>query len=387
MRGAKATAPTNPKMCLYSLCQHPRLGAWRCWRCTPKTAPPGPWGCPVHPLPPPGAPSDLRMLRDAHGALEGTKGGSSHCPGSPSIWCQPGGESPGWQRAIAAQKSAGVGRVGICQLFLPPMPLAPTLLPRRGTGTAGAPQNSARLPPPLWAPFPARERPRGLQSTLPIQERWEQLPWDTTQGPSPSVGTQGPSPAETPNSSHQWWRRGRTGRLQYPLRGPHRGQALYPLPNSARGRAGAGPDPEPRRVFPAPVPVQEAPEQPRLRPRAQCWEQGAGQGLRDMGTCPRAQCLIAFQHHPGQGKMQGDPAVPVSHTPGLNPDPQGKMGAGCAALLCWGFPSSPAAGGHWQPPSQGGFTGHCGAAGSQDHCSALPARPSGLRNICPQAPK
>lgn len=50
MSGAKATAPPpDPRMCLSSLCQHPRLGAWGHWHCTPKPAPPGPWGCRAHP--------------------------------------------------------------------------------------------------------------------------------------------------------------------------------------------------------------------------------------------------------------------------------------------------------------------------------------------------
>lgn len=122
----------------------------------------------------------------------------------------PGGESPGCQRITAAsQKSAGVGRVGIGPLFLPPTPLAPTLLPRRGAGTAGAllghPSTQPGCPLLSGLPFPARDGPgvpRGLQSIPPMQERWEQLPWEVTQAPSPPVGTRCPSPAETPDSSH-----------------------------------------------------------------------------------------------------------------------------------------------------------------------------------------
>lgn len=75
-------------------------------------------------------------------------------------------------------------------------------------------QGSVRLLPLLWAPLPIKGRaraPKESQSTPPIQERWGQLPWETTQAPSLWVGTQCPSPAETPHPSHQWWRRGCTG--------------------------------------------------------------------------------------------------------------------------------------------------------------------------------
>lgn len=99
--------------------------------------------------PSPGAP---RQAGDAQGALEGTRAGSSCCPGGPSTWCQPGTESPGWQRAIAAsQKSAGVGRVGICQLFLSPMPLAPPAQ-ERGWHCWGTPGLSQAAPSSLGSP-------------------------------------------------------------------------------------------------------------------------------------------------------------------------------------------------------------------------------------------
>lgn len=76
------------------------------------------------------------------------------------------------------------------------------------------------------------------------------------------------------------------------------GQALHPAP---KPRLGAGRErgriQGPWRVFPAPVPVQEAPERPGLRPRTERW--GWEGTLGDIGTCPSARSLIAFQHHPG----------------------------------------------------------------------------------------
>lgn len=167
----------------------------------------------------------------------------------------------------------------------------------------------------------------------------------------PSVGIQCPRPAETPNSSHQWWRGGRTGRVQRPLRGTPSGDRLCtPLPNSARDRAGAGPDPEPRRVFPAPVPVQEAPERPRLRPRAQCWEQGGGTGTPGHGDLSQSSAFNCFSTPPWAGLNATGPRCPCVPTPGLNPDPQGK--GGCSSHLL-GVPSSPAAGGHGSPRPRG----------------------------------
>lgn len=144
------------------------------------------------------------------------------------------------------------------------------------------------------------------------------------------------------------------GRVQHPLRGTPPGDRLCtPLPNSSQSRAGAGPDPEPRRVFPAPVPVQEAPEQPRLRPRAQCWEHGGGTGTPGHGDLSQSSAFNCFSTPPwARLNARGPrcPCVPHPH-PGLNPDPQGKRG--CSSHLL-GVPFQPSSGGTLAAPQPRG---------------------------------
>lgn len=184
MRGAKATAPQIPR-CVSTPCAsipgwvHGGVGI-----ASHKQHHQGPGAAQLI-LCPPGAPSPAG---DAHGCTWGTgrdKGrvislswGSQNLV--PAWWREPRlaeGHS-------CIPKTCWSWQVGICQLFLPPMFLTPTLLPRRGAGTAGTPQDSARLPLLSGLPFPARDgpgHPRGLQSAPPIQQRWEQLPWGITQ--------------------------------------------------------------------------------------------------------------------------------------------------------------------------------------------------------------
>lgn len=123
-----------------------------------------------------------------------------------------------------------------------------------------------------------------------------------------------------------------------------------------------------------PVPAQEAPEQPLL---------GSFPGP-GTGTAPPRPHLIAFQHQQepgatGEAKTaRGSPntTVPVPRpAPVLNPAPSTEI----RTRLGGGAPT-----GHWQPPSPAPSSG---AADSLHHCSPLPARPTGSRSVCPQAPK
>lgn len=59
--------------------------------------------------------------------------------------------------------------------------------PAEGLALLGHPRTQPGCPLLSGLPFPARDGPghsRGLQSTPPIQERWELLPWEITQAPS-----------------------------------------------------------------------------------------------------------------------------------------------------------------------------------------------------------
>lgn len=158
-----------------------------------------------------------------------------------------------------------------------------------------------------------RGSPKGSPA---IQERWEAAPMGDPTSPQPFSGHPVPQPSCDLKLITPVVEGGSHGeRVQHPLGGtPSRDRLRTPLPNSARGRAGAGPDPGPRRVFPAPVPVQEAPEQPRLRPRAQCWEQGGGTGTRGHGDLSQSSVLNCFSTPPWARLNARGPRCPcVTH--------------------------------------------------------------------------
>lgn len=229
--------------------------------------------------------------------------------GHPAV---PGVPAPGASLVQRAQAGRGP-RVAYASCSWLPPPLLPPSCPAEGLTLLEHPRTQPGCPLLSGLSFPARDGPghsRGLQSTPPIQERWEQLPWEITHAPSPSVGIQRPSPAGTPNPSQQWWR-GARGEGPAPT---ERDSICTLLPNSARGRAGAGPDPGPRRVFPAPVPVQEALEQPRLQPRAQCWEQGGGTETRGHGDLSQSSVFNCFSTPPWARLNARGPRCPcVTH--------------------------------------------------------------------------
>lgn len=236
---------------------------------------------------PPGTPSSVPTTRDAHKALEGTRGGSSCCPGGPNTWCKPG-ESPDWQRVTAAsQKSAGVGRMGKCQLFRPPTPLLPPSCPGEGLALLGHPRTQP------GCPLLGRDGP-GLPNPL--------LP--SRKGGSGSHGGSHKAPAQLRPQTHHTRAGGEVtrGRVQHPPSGaPSRDGLRTPL----QTRAGAGRE---RGRIPALGGCSQRLFLCRKRqnslgsgPGPSAGNKGAGQGLGDMGTCPRAQCLIDFQHYPGRG--------------------------------------------------------------------------------------
>lgn len=280
-------------------------------------------------------------------------------------------------------KGGGGGEHGLCSLILHPPPNC-SHPPARERSKHPPPQPpSLGIPsPPHSAPWKGQRGGVGTQGGTqggvqmpPPNKSGMQHPWETA--PSPSGGTWCPSPAEKGNSSHQWRSRGRPREGSSTHRGEEgegeRGLRPIPEPRLVAGRE-RGRIRGPRWVFPAPVPAQEAPERPRLRPRDELRGRGGGgHTLGDTGTRPSARRLIAFQHHPRRGHKRAvwGPHCPQGHPPwGLTWIPKGRVWG--AALLCWGPRPIPAAGGTLAAPQpRGGWGGGIDGAAGPPACRTI----------------
>lgn len=139
--------------------------------------------------------------------------------------------------------------------------------------------------------------------------------------------------------------------------GTPEGTGSVPRSQTRRGQGGSGAGSRARRVFPAPVPVQEAPEQPRLRPSAQCWEQGGGTGTRGHGDLSQSSVFNCFSTPPWARLNARGPRCPcVTHPRALS---RSQGNGGCSSPLL-GVPFQPGSGGHGQPPAKGGSQGTAG---------------------------
>lgn len=247
----------------------------------PKNSPTRALGLPSSPSAPQEPLSPVPTSRDAQGCTGGDKGrviplswGSQHLEPAwrgehrlaeghscfPKIcWCWQGGHVPGVPASHPSAQETGWHRWGTPGLS------------QAAPSSRGSPSQEG-----------TDQGTQGVSNPpLPSSKGGKQLPWETTQCPSP---------AETPNSWHQWWR------------GPHHGTGSGPR---SQTRAGAGRE---RGRIQALGGCSQRLFLCRKRqnslgsgPGPSAGNRGAGRGLGDMGTCPRAQCLIAFQHHPGRG--------------------------------------------------------------------------------------
>lgn len=168
-----------------------------------------------------------------------------------------------------------------------PLPLLPPSCPGEGLALLGHPRTQP------GCPLLGRDGP-GLPNPL--------LP--SRKGGSGSHGGSHKAPAQLRPQTHHTRAGGEVtrGRVQHPPSGaPSRDRLRTPL----QTRAGAGRE---RGRIPALGGCSQRLFLCRKRqnslgsgPGPSAGNKGAGQGLGDMGTCPRAQCLIDFQHYPGRG--------------------------------------------------------------------------------------